>query len=73
MLRAKYQGDWPYKYVGDVENAAVDAFLAEVVEVCRKHGMSISHEDGHGSFEIVAFSDENAEWLMAAADKTGAA
>jgi hypothetical protein len=29
---------------------AVDIFLAEIVEVCKKHGMSISHEDDHGGF-----------------------
>jgi hypothetical protein len=70
MLRGKCQSEWPYKYVGDVENAAVDSFLTEVIEVCRKHGMSISHEDRHGSFEVVAFNDGDVDWLMCATDKT---
>jgi hypothetical protein len=28
------------------------AFLAAVDAVCKKHGFVISHEDGHGAFEI---------------------
>jgi len=52
-------------------NAAVDAFLAEVIEVCRKHGMSISHEDGWGAFEVRNFNESDAEWLKEATDKTG--
>jgi ribulose-5-phosphate 4-epimerase/fuculose-1-phosphate aldolase len=46
----------------------VDAFLAEVVEVCRRHGMSISHEDAHGAFEVVDFDEGCAEWLTHATD-----
>ncbi|NBT75157.1 MAG: hypothetical protein EBT15_04150 [Betaproteobacteria bacterium] len=67
MLRSKYKG---HKYVGEAENAAVDAFLAEVIEVCRKRGMSISHEDGHGGFQIQDFSEDAAAWLLGAADMT---
>ncbi|NBW22529.1 MAG: hypothetical protein EBR82_82745 [Caulobacteraceae bacterium] len=51
-------------------NAAVDAFLAEVIEVCRKHGMSISHEDGWGAFEVRNFNEPDADWLKEATDKT---
>jgi hypothetical protein len=41
----------------------VDAFLAEVIAVSRKHGMSISHEDSNGAFIVEPFSEHNAEWL----------
>jgi hypothetical protein len=44
----------------------VDAFLSEVLEVCRKHGMSLGHEDHHGSFIVQEYSEENAGWLAAA-------
>lgn len=37
---------------GRVPTPKVDAFLAEIEAVCVKHGMSISHEDGHGAFII---------------------
>jgi hypothetical protein len=51
----------------DVEDPRVDAFLAEVQEVSRKHGMSLSHEDGHGSFRVVLSVDEfNLRWLFEA-------
>lgn len=51
------------------ENVSVpeaDTFIEEVLAVCKKHGMSISHEDHHGAFEIIAFTDEAAEWLREA-------
>ena len=67
MLRATYKAN---KFVGQVENESVDVFLAEIIEVCRKHGMSISHEDGHGAFEVVRFNDADSDWLMCAANKT---
>lgn len=41
-------------------------FLAEVVEVERRHGLAISHEDGHGAFLVERFSDDLAEWLTEA-------
>ncbi|MEK7214101.1 MAG: (5-formylfuran-3-yl)methyl phosphate synthase, partial [Chloroflexota bacterium] len=34
------------------KSPAVLAFLADIEAVYRKHGMSISHEDGHGGFII---------------------
>jgi hypothetical protein len=42
----------------------VEAFLIEIVEVCRKHGFSISHEDGHGAFQVVPLDEANVEWLL---------
>ena len=45
----------------------VDAFLVEILAVCRKHGMTISHEDGHGGFIIEPPSEFNEAWLLAAA------
>jgi hypothetical protein len=45
---------------------AVDAFIGEVIAVCRKHGFSISHEDTHGAFIVEPFSEDRAKWLQAA-------
>lgn len=56
------------------ENPRVDAFLADIVEVCRKHGLMLSHEDWQGAFEVETLTDDGAasiEWLMAATDATG--
>ena len=44
----------------------VQDFLEEIISVCRRHGFSISHEDGHGSFEVAPYNKACAEWLMAA-------
>lgn len=54
------------------EEPDVDAFLADVIAVCKKHGMSISHEDHHGGFVIERFDESTAEWLLQASDGRGA-
>lgn len=61
---------WNSATSGYVENAKVDAFLEEIVAVCQKHGMSISHEDGHGSFLIEKYSEMTRDWLLDAHDET---
>ena len=38
-------------------------FLTEILGVCKKHGFSISHEDGHGAFEIEEWDEETGAWL----------
>ena len=38
-------------------------FFDEIEAVCRKHGLSISHEDGHGAFLIEPFSEDNIKWF----------
>jgi hypothetical protein len=38
-------------------------FFAEIDAVCRKYGLTIAHEDVHGSFIIENFKIHNLEWL----------
>lgn len=38
-------------------------FFEEIESVCKKHGFSISHEDGHGAFEIEKYDKKNIDWL----------
>lgn len=45
------------------DNAKIDAFIDEITAVCKKHGLSISHEDHHGSFVIESYDDDNIQWL----------
>lgn len=40
------------------------AFIAEVDEVCRRHGFAIWHEDSHGAFQV-GRSDDN-DWFLGA-------
>lgn len=46
------------------------AFLRDVAAVCRKHKLSLSHEDPGGAFEVVPFDEEYVDWLMDAIDRT---
>jgi hypothetical protein len=55
---------------GNIENPKIDAFLDEIWEVCKRHMLALSHEDCHGSFEIVPFVDADRDWLMNASDRT---
>lgn len=52
----------------EIENPKIDAFIAEVIAVSKKHGLSIGHEDSHGAFVVEVFSDSNADWLLHAHD-----
>jgi hypothetical protein len=61
----------------DDRSPAVKAFLADLMLLYDKHGLAISHEDGHGGFRIVkddgtvwpnGFSYRR--WINAAADHT---
>lgn len=49
---------------------AVTAFLDDIWEVCKRHQMAISHEDNHGSFEVVTLDEAHRAWLMQASDRT---
>lgn len=61
---------WSTKNGDNIENKKIDAFIEEVIAVSKKHGFSISHEDGHGAFEIEKFSESNTSWLRHAHDAT---
>ena len=41
----------------------VVSFLTEIERVCKKYGYSISHEDGHGSFIITAYNEDDMDSL----------
>ncbi len=42
----------------------IKAFIEDVIAVCKKHNMSIGHEDGHGGFEIQQYDEFYTEWLQ---------
>ena len=39
------------------------AFFNDIVEVYKKHGLSIAHEDYHGEFIIEDLDKHNIDWL----------
>lgn len=51
-----------------VNNEKIKVFLDDIEAVCRKHGLSISHEDYQGGFVIEKFSLKNMTWLKNASD-----
>lgn len=50
------------------ENLSIDLFIADLIEVFKKHKMAISHEDCHGAFEIRKLNDDCIKWLSEAND-----
>lgn len=42
----------------------MQAFLNDIVEVYKKHGLSLSHEDYHGAFCVECFDEDNVKWLF---------
>jgi hypothetical protein len=39
------------------------AFLDDIRAVCRKHNMSIAHQDGGGAFIIEPYEESDLQWL----------
>jgi hypothetical protein len=52
------------------ENPTVDAFINDIVELCKKYNLSLGHEDCEGSFIVVPLSEHNINWLLNAAMET---
>lgn len=54
---------WNTVVNAEQERPDVDAFIRDITEVCRKHGLTLSHEDGHGAFEVERYDQHTIEWL----------
>lgn len=52
------------------ENPKIDKFLDAIILTCKRHGFSISHEDGHGAFIIERYQDNYSKWIHHAMDNT---
>ncbi len=49
--------------VKQVTKKQVQEFKREIIELCKKHGFSIEHEDHHGAFIIRDFNASAEEWF----------
>lgn len=61
---------WQTRTTRHGESPRIDAFLREVEEVSKRHGLSISHEDTGGAFIVREHNMTDAVWLFAATDDT---
>lgn len=41
----------------------IQDFFDAIDIICKEHKLSISHEDGHGAFEIEEYDEFNIKWL----------
>jgi len=53
-----------------IENKAIDDFLDDIVAICVKHNLTISHEDHGGAFVVEKFNSNNIKWIKDAFDNT---
>lgn len=55
---------------GSNRSTKVLAFIEAVDDLCLEYGMTLSHEDQHGSFEIIVGPPTKAgrDWFKAAAE-----
>jgi len=54
------------KYITQVADENVISFLSEFEQLCKKHNLSIAHEDTHGAFIIEEFNQFNIDWIKEA-------
>jgi len=45
------------------KSSKVKDFIEDVVLLCKKYNVSISHEDTQGAFEIRDYDEENIKWF----------
>lgn len=62
--RGKAVSHWNSTVGEYIDSVEIDLFIAEITDVCKKHGMSISHEDSHGAFIIDGYMESNIKWLQ---------
>jgi hypothetical protein len=60
---------WSRKLKKYIENPKVDAFLGEILEVCKKHDLAIVYN--HDNLLVTDFTEHDAQFLDTALDDTG--
>ena len=49
----------------------IEDFLKEITDVCKKYGISISHEDSQGTFILEDYNEYDIDWLKEASVNIG--
>lgn len=49
-----------------ISREKVEAFIDDLIEVYKKHGLSLSHQDTEGAFIVEPISQNNITWLQQA-------
>ena len=52
---------WNSRLGNYIESPTIDSFVADIIAVCEKHKLWLSHEDTQGAFKVV--STDRSEWL----------
>lgn len=54
-----------------ISDSKVNEFIEGIIELSKRFGFSLSHEDTNGAFVIEEYcSEDNFEWLRCATDNT---
>jgi len=51
-----------------IHTEKVQRFLNDIVEVYKKHGLALGHEDSQGAFIVEEYDEEFVKWLFEAYD-----
>ena len=46
----------------------LEAFIKDYEALCKKHNISLSHEDKYGAFEFEEYLKDNIEWVQESAN-----
>ncbi len=46
-----------------IEEKKAKEFIEEIVSVCKKHNLSLGHEDIGGNFQVHPYDELKTEWL----------
>jgi len=56
-----------FRYAEKRSKRTVD-FITKVLKLCKEEGLSIAHEDEHGSFIIYEWNEYDVEWFSEAVE-----
>lgn len=66
MLRDNNMADFDNDEPEEIEDKNIDDFMDGILKLCKKHNLSIAHEDCGGAFLIEKYKEHNIRWFNAA-------